>query len=402
MRRLTRVRRGDQGAVATIVAMLFMFGVMLGLGALTVDVGNINANRRQLQNGADAVALAAAKHCADVGTCAPNDPGLQILENANANPSAAPGVTGIRRVDGQTPAVCGYGPGLTGCPSSASPSTQKLQECPAAILPPNTNYVRVYTETTNAAGTHLLPYSFGAAIAGVGSGANQQTCASVAWGPIGTYTATVPLTISLCMFDQMVAQYGSAGNLPAEPSGAWPGYGPGHVNAWPPSSAELIEYTTKYAGTCLNSNGHTANGSFGWMANSLCNASVTSGSWINGNPGNNEQCAMSAYYGKRILVPIFDCIVDSGSAPTAAPTTPCSIPKGGGANIWYHISGWASFYLSGYRFPGDDQTSVLSGLHVCGAPDSCLAGWLTKLTLSGAPMGSGSSNYGVKVLQNVG
>ena len=69
MLRLTRIREREDGAIAIIVAMLFFFGVMLALGALTVDVGNINADRRQLQNGADAVALAVAQQCATTGTC---------------------------------------------------------------------------------------------------------------------------------------------------------------------------------------------------------------------------------------------------------------------------------------------------------------------------------------------
>jgi len=65
---MTNAHRGERGAIATIVAMLFGLGVLLGAGALTVDVGNINAERRQLQNGADAAALSAARDCAG-GAC---------------------------------------------------------------------------------------------------------------------------------------------------------------------------------------------------------------------------------------------------------------------------------------------------------------------------------------------
>jgi Flp pilus assembly protein TadG len=393
MRKLTRVRRGEQGAVVVIVA-LFMCFVALGLAALTVDVGNINADRRQLQNGADAVALAVAGQCAATGTCVPNDPSLATLANANA----ADGATDIRRVDGQTP-VCGSGTGLPVCSSASVPSMQNLQECPATV--PAGNYVRVYTETTNTAGVHILPYAFGAAIAGAGSGANQQTCASAAWGSLGTYTATVPITISLCMFDKLV---GGVSSLPPEPDAVKPGYGPGHVNAWPSPSPEQVEYTTKYAGTCLNSNGHTANGSFGWLNNTSCNSTVTSGSWVNGNPGNDVPtgCDLSQYWGTKILVPIFDCVVDSHSQPAAPPADPCFIPTSGGKNIWYHISGWASFYLSGYRFPGVSANSYPPALAPpCGPPDSCIGGWLTKLTLSAPPTGGGP-NYGVTSVELVG
>lgn len=397
---MTRPGLRDQGAIALIVAILFGTFVLLGCAALTIDVGNINLDRRQLQNGADSVALAVAKDCANTGTCAPNDPSLLTLVNSNA----ADGATEIRRVDGLTPAICGNAPGLDPCPAAAAPNSGNLQECPSSSLPASTNYVRVYTETKNAAGTHLLPYSFGAAITGTGSGANQQACASVAWGPVDTYTAGAPITISLCMFDALV---GGTAALPPPPDDVVPGYGPGHASEWPTPSPEQVQYTTKYAGNCANSNGHAANGSFGWLTNLSCLSTATTGSWIQGDPGNNEACDITPYWGKKILVPIFDCIVavpGSGGAPAVppSPTQTCAIPSGGGSNIYYHIAGWASFYLSGYRFPGDSKVSKLSGLEICSSPESCLGGWLTSLQLSNASTSGGGGGYGVSAVKVVG
>jgi Flp pilus assembly protein TadG len=399
MRRMTRPGLHDEGAIAVIVAILFGTFVVLSCAALTIDVGNINLDRRQLQNSADAVALAVAQDCANTGTCHPNDPSLQTLANANS----AHGATAIRRVDGLTP-ICGNAPGLVSCPAASAPNSANLQECPGANPADSTQYVRVYTETLQkAGGAHILPYTFGAAIAGVGSGANQQACASVSWGAIGTYTTGAPITISLCMFDAMKAAVGGVGNLPPPPDSTFPGYGPGHASAWPSSSLEQIEYTTKYAGSCTNSNGHAANGSFGWLTNISCMATATTGNWIQGDPGNNMACDMSPYWGKKILVPIYDCVVTSGSDPGAPPlpTDTCKIPSGGGSNIWYHIAGWASFYLSGYRFPGNSQPSTLTGNAICGSPDSCLGGWLTSLELSNASTGGGS-NYGVSAVKVLG
>jgi Flp pilus assembly protein TadG len=63
MRRLTFVRLDDQGAKAVIVALL-MFFVALGLGAMTIDVGNNKADRRHVRTAPTAVALAVAKQCA--------------------------------------------------------------------------------------------------------------------------------------------------------------------------------------------------------------------------------------------------------------------------------------------------------------------------------------------------
>ena len=58
------LRGHDEGAVTMIVAVVLAGGVLLGMAALTVDVGLIHAERRELQNGADAGALAVAQQCA--------------------------------------------------------------------------------------------------------------------------------------------------------------------------------------------------------------------------------------------------------------------------------------------------------------------------------------------------
>ena len=52
--RSASVRGHDDGAVTMLVAVLLAGGVLLGMAALTVDVGLIHAERRELQNGADA------------------------------------------------------------------------------------------------------------------------------------------------------------------------------------------------------------------------------------------------------------------------------------------------------------------------------------------------------------
>ncbi len=55
MRSLTRPTDDDRGAVLVWVALMIV--VLLGVGALVIDVGALYAERRQLQNGADAAAL---------------------------------------------------------------------------------------------------------------------------------------------------------------------------------------------------------------------------------------------------------------------------------------------------------------------------------------------------------
>jgi len=129
MRRVIFHRPHEKGAIAVIVAVLFGFGVMTAAAALTIDVGNINADRRQLQNGADAMALSAAKDCA-TSVCPDATAKAGSLAKANydrlqtlANTNAADGATKVARVDGGL-ALCGTPP-LSPC--TKPPSTADLQ-----------------------------------------------------------------------------------------------------------------------------------------------------------------------------------------------------------------------------------------------------------------------------------
>ncbi|MDV2977145.1 UNVERIFIED_CONTAM: pilus assembly protein TadG-related protein [Actinomycetes bacterium ARC8] len=62
MRRLTQDKANENGAISVIVAILLV--TLLGFVAIAVDVGVIYSERAQLQNGADASAIALAQKCA--------------------------------------------------------------------------------------------------------------------------------------------------------------------------------------------------------------------------------------------------------------------------------------------------------------------------------------------------
>lgn len=62
MRRIGNAPDSERGAVAVLVALLAV--VLLGFTAIAVDVGMLYSERAQLQNGADAAALAVAQTCA--------------------------------------------------------------------------------------------------------------------------------------------------------------------------------------------------------------------------------------------------------------------------------------------------------------------------------------------------
>ncbi|NKX56723.1 hypothetical protein HGG74_19810 [Arthrobacter sp. E918] len=61
---------------------------LLGFVALAIDVGALYAERAQLQNGADAAALAVAQDCAD-GSCTNTQQTARTFVNVNANDGAA-------------------------------------------------------------------------------------------------------------------------------------------------------------------------------------------------------------------------------------------------------------------------------------------------------------------------
>ena len=411
---LTRFREREQGAIAMIVAMLFGFGVMIGLAALTVDVGNINADRRQLQNGADAVALAAAQVCAKTGTCVPTATNLTALANANA----ADGATAIKRVDNQLPlsapvttpvpypAICGNATGLFQCQTTWTQSMSNLQECPSTPTS-GVNYVRVYAETKNSAGNNILPYSFGAAIAGVGSGANQQACATVIYGPPSG--AAAPITLSYCEWAAATGYKKGPpevlGTYPLDPVGTAPGYGGGAPQPdWPTAAPQLplppvvgqeiiIQLQGLHATTCPSWNGHDVPGGFGYLSTSTsCATTATVGGWIRVDTGNTlpSSCAsLLPYLNTVIYLPVFDCVATGTvSTPPAGTITSCA--SGNGANTWYRIEGYAKFFLSGYKVGGGPsqeaaRTQSVTPQVPCSGSDRCLSGWFLKGLVDAPP-----------------
>lgn len=103
MRRLTHRNRkndGERGGVSVIVALLLV--VLLGFGAMAVDVSMMYAERTQLRNGADAASLAIAQTCAkypsNVGCTSPSTLATS-MGNSNANDK----LSNVKSIDLKTP-----------------------------------------------------------------------------------------------------------------------------------------------------------------------------------------------------------------------------------------------------------------------------------------------------------
>lgn len=85
MRRIAVPADQERGGIAVIVAILMV--VLLGFAAISIDVAKMYSERAQLQNGADAVALAAARNCAvptPPDNCAAISSDIQRLADGNA------------------------------------------------------------------------------------------------------------------------------------------------------------------------------------------------------------------------------------------------------------------------------------------------------------------------------
>lgn len=79
------LRGSERGGVSVLVALLLV--VLLGAAAIAVDAGAMYSERAELQNGADAAALAIAQDCAD-GTCTSTMATAQLYADRNSKDNA--------------------------------------------------------------------------------------------------------------------------------------------------------------------------------------------------------------------------------------------------------------------------------------------------------------------------
>ncbi|MDQ1608013.1 MAG: hypothetical protein QOE16_745 [Microbacteriaceae bacterium] len=79
--------RSERGATAVMVGILMV--PLLGCIAISLDVGSLYVERAQLQNGADAAALAVASDCASHTVCTNPSALAASFANSNANDGAA-------------------------------------------------------------------------------------------------------------------------------------------------------------------------------------------------------------------------------------------------------------------------------------------------------------------------
>ncbi len=366
----------------------------MGMLALSVDVGNLMFERRQLQNGADATALALANDCAADGAhCAPE----QVKDLLNEN--AADGFSQFdKRADAPDGACQRAVPdsGLPQCDSADhDASMSDLAECPPLPNSLRVNsgipYVETYSRTETKDHSALLPSFFGQFLTGSSTNGTVSACARAAFGALRSHTATVPITFSTCEWDEQTD--GGRNYVTRLPVGK-PGYGTVD-NPWPAAGEQVViklhEPRPNGGKPDCVWNGKDSPGGFGYLMSdgNSCEASVTTDGWVSLKPGNDNKCPqISELIGTVVALPVFDCIIPQkdqpvGPIPVGTNCDPTK-PESNGKNQWYHIKGWASFYLAGYKLSGNDSGTSLRDPNtvVCSGSERCLIGWYVKGTLS--------------------
>ena len=364
MRRLN----GDDGAVAVIVAVLAV--ILFGFAALVIDVGSLYDERRQLQNGADAAALALAQTCAS-GPCGAL-PAQQTQAQPYANGNARDNAANLQE-------ICGSGdPGLA--------------PCLEATTAPGTGFVKVRTRTGSASSVGKMPALLAQFLDPSYNGATVAATSIANWGSPGGANSSIPFTFGNCEWDH----YTSSGATYAGPivAPSWPG-------------PEAVIYLSNGPRLCPGSPpGGDSSGGFGWLGGDA--ATCTEATVVNNFVGNSTglgsgSCNWDSLIGKTVHIPVFDCHTDTDVPdPDLTPGPPKTCHGQGatpekGTNTRYHIAGYAAFYMTGLRVPGNSADSLVTGGPPCSPPANCISGYFTKGLLPASGPVTGGPSFGATV-----
>lgn len=246
-----RFSRREDGVTAVFVAVFMV--VILGMAGYVIDIGVVRQEKRELQNGADAGALALAQECA-LGLCTNLTVKAQPYADGNAKDGTSL-ITGVTVV------------GAT---------------------------VKVDTRTRRTGGATSLPMQF---VQLVGGPANYtvNATATAGWGAPGSAT-TVPLALSYCQWNSLTGNnttYPTAELVILFKGGQVPPtcFGPAGQNM--PGGFGWLDTI------------------------SPCRALVTAGGQVGSDPGNgnvnNNGCQVSDFLNKDVLFPVFKQFTGNGN-----------------------------------------------------------------------------------------
>lgn len=321
MRWLRQSRDGERGATAVLVALVMI--PLIAAAALVIDVGALYAEKAQLQNGADASAMAIARSCVkSESTCtsaaAVADGESYAADNANdtyANWLSAPNI--------QTSA----------------------------------NYVEVLPSTLGRDGASTsVNHPFAAAV-GLDDVWTVDAYAKAIWGGLVS-GPTLPLAISECELARhnipVAGETGapflllSAGTIPPCPGGIPGGFG------WlSDSDTTKCEVNLSATATVPSTSGNNIQGTGCENMTEAELAAVVDRIGCNvGTTGSITERFFDCLLGATILVPLY------GAASTSS-------GPGGGPTSTYTITRFVAFHVTGYKInlasSGGNTTKYLAG-----------------------------------------
>ncbi|MCP3975652.1 MAG: hypothetical protein GY720_14295 [bacterium] len=336
--------RDDESGISLVLVSLSLV-VMIGMVAFAVDVGALYQERRELQNGADAAALAIAEDCAH-GTKPCTNGQAMTTADSFADANAGDGAAAIDTIVLNTGA--------------------------------RTISVAVSTERSGG-GTIFQP--FFAQVVGF-DGTTVHAAASAAWGFPGGL-ATFPLIISECEWERET-NYGA--NLHSDdvlpPVGT-----PTLLKFHTGNSSQAHDDCAAQAGQDSDGDGRMPGG-FGWLdtGGSDCVADIDENDWVDTDPGSSPSNGCNAsdvkdeILNKIIFIPWFDDL------------------DGNGANGEFHVAGFGAFYVTGYNFGG--QYKQPQGGVPCSGSIRCLEGYFIETELTYGDLGG--TDHGVTIIKFTG
>lgn len=408
MRRLAgRYRNTDRGAVSALVAVLLSGGVLLGMGAVVVDAGQLYAERQQLLSGADDAAMTAAYSCADAGTCPATGTVAAMQQAANRNMTDGAANVSL---------LCGR---VRGTDFGTCPQPSNLTRCLGS--PPDTlNYVQVATATGTSSGKTLLPPAFAGALLGSSyQGTTVGACSRVTWGGVRRLDSVFPLMISKCAW-QKATDNGDPSRFADLPS-----------TTWDPAGSLVADLYENPAQSGCAGDTHGSLAVLLGPSDTTCAQGLTAGVPEWGTPATDtgienaavwcSVIALLKYYGNLFLellkiflsggnwapdvlyLPVYDG-VDSDTCTT----------RGGVCAYRYKIIGFAAFEGTGGALnTGSFASPVRPWGHNCYDTDAifhyypvanaklpCFTGFFTKRKLSGTPLSP--DDFGVTAFRQTG
>lgn len=329
-----QVHGKERGAAAVLVAISMV--VLLGFGALAVDVGAMYAEKAQLQNGADATALAIAGDCAKGLNCAA---AMTDTDNRLADDNARDGASGV-----------------------------------FSVTQPNTTTVRVETNAQAPGSTDDSFALYFARVLGHESSVIHAR-AEATWGTPSA-AKTLPWTISECVFKQFLspsqlAEFNSTQTFTGDPV--------------PTRILFRYDQNVPTFPGCDAQNGY-APGGFGWLdTDSGCSTDIdVANSEVGSNPGNDlpNVChdMPATIKDAPVLIPVFTTATKNGQKTE------------------YELSGFLAFQVTGFKFGGGPGLTDLDPLAPACDGGNCrgIQGYFTRFVSieEGIASTGGQPNYG--------